>query len=101
MGRSGSGKTTVASLLPRFYDPTAGEILIDGMPIRDLKLADLRAQIALVSQDVVLFNDSVADNIAYGRAVPPSREELERVAEAAHALEFIRASATGLRYPDR
>ena len=95
VGRSGSGKTTIASLLPRFYDPTAGEIRIDGLPLRELRLADLRAQIALVSQDVVLFNDSVANNIAYGRAVPPTPAELERVAEAAHALEFIRALPQG------
>jgi subfamily B ATP-binding cassette protein MsbA len=95
VGRSGSGKTTIASLLPRFYDPTAGEIRLDGIPIRDLRLTDLRAQIALVSQDVVLFNDSIADNIAYGRAERPSQAELERVAEAAHALEFIQALPQG------
>ncbi len=95
VGRSGSGKTTIASLLPRFYDPTAGEIRIDGLPLRELRLADLRAQIALVSQDVVLFNDSVANNIAYGRAQPPTPAELERVAEAAHALEFIHALPQG------
>ena len=95
VGRSGSGKTTIASLLPRFYDPTGGEILIDGIPIRDLSLAELRNQIALVSQDVVLFNDSIANNIAYGRPVPPTQEALEQVAEAAHALEFIRALPQG------
>ena len=95
VGRSGSGKTTVASLLPRFYDPTAGEILIDGIPIRDLTLASLREQIALVSQDVVLFNDSIANNIAYGRPQHPSQAELERVAEAAHALTFIRELPQG------
>ena len=95
VGRSGSGKTTIASLLPRFYDPTAGEIRLDGIPIRDLRLTDLRAQLALVSQDVVLFNDSIADNIAYGRAERPSQAELERVAEAAHALEFIQALPQG------
>jgi ATP-binding cassette, subfamily B, bacterial MsbA len=95
VGRSGSGKTTIASLLSRFYDPTAGEIRIDGAPLMDLRLADLRAQIALVSQDVVLFNDTVANNIAYGRAQPPTPAELELVAEAAHALEFIRALPQG------
>ncbi len=95
VGRSGSGKTTIASLLPRFYDPTGGEILIDGVPIRDLSLAELRNQIALVSQDVVLFNDSIANNIAYGRPVPPTQDALEHVAEAAHALEFIRALPQG------
>ncbi|BCU07336.1 lipid A export permease/ATP-binding protein MsbA [Allochromatium tepidum] len=95
VGRSGSGKSTIANLLPRFYDPTVGEIRIDGVPIRELTLAGLRAQISLVSQDVVLFNDSVANNIAYGRAEPPSREALERVAASAHALEFIQALPQG------
>jgi subfamily B ATP-binding cassette protein MsbA len=95
VGRSGSGKSTIANLLPRFYDPTSGEIRLDGLPIRELTLASLRAQISLVSQDVVLFNDSIANNIAYGRAEPPSREELERVAASAHALEFIQALPQG------
>ncbi|AFL75649.1 lipid A export permease/ATP-binding protein MsbA [Thiocystis violascens] len=95
VGRSGSGKSTVASLLPRFYDATAGEILIDGIPIRELTLASLRAQISLVSQDVVLFNDSIANNIAYGRDEPPTLAELERVAQSAHALEFIETLPQG------
>ncbi len=95
VGRSGSGKSTIAALLPRFYDPTTGEILIDGIPIRELTLAALRAQISLVSQEVVLFNDSIANNIAYGCAEPPSREALERVAASAHALEFIQALPQG------
>ncbi|MGE5154598.1 MAG: lipid A export permease/ATP-binding protein MsbA [Bdellovibrio bacteriovorus] len=95
VGRSGSGKTTIASLLPRFYDPSAGEILVDGIAIRELSLKSLRDQISLVSQDVVLFNDSIAANIAYGRAQPPSQAELERVAEAAHALAFIRELPQG------
>jgi ATP-binding cassette, subfamily B, bacterial MsbA len=99
VGRSGSGKTTIASLLPRFYDPSSGEILIDGIPIRDLRLANLRDQIALVSQDVVLFNASIANNIAYGRPHPPTLAELERVAEAAHALDFIRALPQGFDTP--
>lgn len=96
VGRSGSGKTTLASLLPRFYDPTAGQILVDGIEIRELTLASLRAQVSVVSQDVVLFNDTVARNIAYGREGGASPAELERVAEAAHALEFIRALPEGL-----
>ncbi|MFB1489622.1 MULTISPECIES: lipid A export permease/ATP-binding protein MsbA [unclassified Thiocapsa] len=95
VGRSGSGKSTVASLLPRFYDATAGEILIDGIPISELTLASLRAQISLVSQDVVLFNDSIANNIAYGQAESPSPETLERVAVNAHALDFIQALPEG------
>jgi subfamily B ATP-binding cassette protein MsbA len=99
VGRSGSGKTTVASLLPRFYDPTAGEIRIDDVPIRDLTLKSLRAQLSLVSQDVVLFNDSVASNIAYGLAVQPPLCELERVAEAAHILELVRSLPQGFQTP--
>ena len=89
VGRSGSGKSTLASLLPRFYDPLAGEILIDGIPTHDLTLASLRAQISLVTQEVVLFNDSIRNNIAYGHPGPVDQATLEAVAEAAHALEFI------------
>jgi len=95
VGRSGSGKTTLASLLPRFYDPSAGQILIDGIDTRELTLASLRAQISLVTQDVVLFNDTVANNIAYGHGTEVGRAELERVAEAAHALDFILALPQG------
>jgi subfamily B ATP-binding cassette protein MsbA len=95
VGRSGSGKTTLASLLPRFYDPSAGQILIDGIDTRDLALGSLRAQISLVTQDVVLFNDTIANNIAYARGDQVSRAELERVAEAAHALGFIQALPRG------
>jgi subfamily B ATP-binding cassette protein MsbA len=95
VGRSGSGKTTLVSLLPRFYDPLQGEILIDGIEVRDLTLKSLRDQLSLVSQDVVLFNDTVASNIAYGRDHAVSREALERVADAAHALDFIRAMPRG------
>jgi subfamily B ATP-binding cassette protein MsbA len=97
VGRSGSGKSTIASLLPRFYDATEGEVLIDGVNIRELKLASLRAQISLVTQDVVLFNDTVANNIAYGlKGQGASRTEIERVAEAAHAMQFIEALPRGL-----
>jgi subfamily B ATP-binding cassette protein MsbA len=88
VGASGSGKTTLASLLPRFYDPTAGRILIDGHPIHEVKIASLRGQIGLVTQETVLFDDTVRNNIAYGRP----EESMERVIEAAragHALEFI------------
>jgi subfamily B ATP-binding cassette protein MsbA len=95
VGRSGSGKSTLASLLPRFYDPTAGRIEIDGIDVRELTLASLRAQISLVTQDVVLFNDSVANNIAYGQSASIPRAEVERVAEAAHAAEFIQALPRG------
>jgi subfamily B ATP-binding cassette protein MsbA len=98
VGRSGSGKSTLAGLLPRFYDPQQGAVLIDGVDIREYRLADLRAQIALVSQDVVLFNDTVANNIAYGRA-GISRAEIERAARIAHALEFIERLPQGFDTP--
>jgi subfamily B ATP-binding cassette protein MsbA len=88
VGASGSGKTTLAGLLPRFYDVDAGHILLDGVDLRDYTLASLRQQIALVSQDVVLFNDTLAANIAYGDPAP-SLERIEAAARAAHAHEFI------------
>ncbi|MBS0367241.1 MAG: lipid A export permease/ATP-binding protein MsbA [Proteobacteria bacterium] len=94
VGRSGSGKSTLVNLLPRFYDVTAGSVAIDGHDVRDYELHDLREQIAVVSQDVVLFNDTIRNNIAFGRDV--SDEAIERAAEAAHALEFIRALPAGL-----
>ena len=95
VGASGSGKTTLANLVPRFYTPTGGRILLDGHDISDLKLAALRANIALVSQDVVLFNDSVAANIAYGAMKGATRAEIEAAARAAHALEFIEQMPQG------
>ncbi|HEY2341183.1 MAG TPA: ATP-binding cassette domain-containing protein, partial [Steroidobacteraceae bacterium] len=94
VGRSGSGKSTLVSLLPRFYDPSSGAVLIDGVDIRDYLLADLRRQISLVSQEVVLFNDTIRNNIALGREVPDA--DIERAAEAAHILEFIRTQPGGL-----
>jgi len=90
VGRSGSGKSTLVNLLPRFYDPAGGSILIDGIDVAELTLKSLRDQISLVTQDVVLFNDTVANNIAYGASREAERAEIERAAEAAHALEFIR-----------
>jgi ATP-binding cassette, subfamily B, bacterial MsbA len=96
VGPSGSGKTTVANLLPRFYELTAGEIRIDGHLLADIRLASLRANIALVSQDVVLFNDTIAANIAYGGKRNASLEEIRAAAQAAHALEFIEALPSGL-----
>ena len=89
VGPSGGGKTTFVNLLPRFYEVTGGRILIDGIDAREITLANLRENIALVSQDVALFNDTVAANIAYGRAGGASRTELETAARAAHALDFI------------
>jgi subfamily B ATP-binding cassette protein MsbA len=95
VGASGSGKTSLVNLLPRFYSTTSGRILLDGMPLDDIKLADLRANIALVSQDVTLFNDSVAANIAYGRLATATPDAIRRAAEAAHAMEFIEAMPEG------
>jgi subfamily B ATP-binding cassette protein MsbA len=95
VGASGSGKTSLVNLLPRFYDPTRGCILLDGVALPDIKLADLRANIALVSQDVTLFNDSVAANIAYGRLATATPAAIRRAAEMAHALDFIEALPQG------
>jgi len=95
VGRSGSGKTTLVDLLPRFYDATCGQIFLDGVEVRELTLKSLRDQISLVTQDVVLFNDSVAKNIAYGRPGTMDPQEIERVAAAAHALDFIRELPRG------
>lgn len=89
VGHSGSGKTTLAGLLPRFYPYDSGSVLLDGVELKDYRLDNLRRQIALVSQDVVLFNDTVAGNIAYGALAGAPRDEIERAALAAHAMEFI------------
>lgn len=89
VGRSGSGKSTLVGLLPRFYEIQRGEITIDGTDIRDMKLGDLRSQIALVSQHVNLFDDTIANNIAYGQLGSRSKEEIKSAAAAAHAMEFI------------
>ncbi len=94
VGRSGAGKSTVFNLLPRFYDPTAGRILLDGVDIRELTLASLRDQIAVVSQDSVLLSGTVAENIGFGRA-GASRAEIRAAAEAAAADEFIAALPLG------
>lgn len=96
VGRSGSGKSTLVSLLPRLYDPTAGCILLDGIDIREVPLADLRTQIALVSQDVTLFNDTIAANIAYGLDPQPPEQQIREAAQASHALEFIDRLPEGL-----
>jgi subfamily B ATP-binding cassette protein MsbA len=96
VGASGSGKTTLANLLPRFYEPSHGRILVDGIDILELRLASLRSNIALVSQDIVLFNDSVAANIGYGRLGDHSEADIVAAADAAHALGFIREMPQGL-----
>ena len=89
VGRSGSGKSTLANLIPRFYENLQGDILLDGISIRDFTLRNLRRHIALVTQQVTLFNDTVASNIAYGDLAGTPREAIEHAAEAAFAREFI------------
>lgn len=96
VGRSGSGKTTLAGLLPRFYNYTQGSILLDGCELTEYRLDKLREQIALVSQEVVLFNDTIAGNIAYGALAGADRSAIIQAAEAAHAMEFISQLPAGL-----
>ena len=95
VGASGAGKSTIVSLVPRFYEPTGGAILLDGIDIRNGTLSSLRKQIGLVTQEVILFNDSVYNNIAYG-VTSASREQVEAAARAAYALDFINALPLGL-----
>jgi len=95
VGRSGSGKTTLMSLLLRFYDCNSGEILIDGNNVNEYQLKDLREQIAIVSQHVILFNDTIANNIAYGRK-DISKEKIIEAAKAAHVMEFVDELPDGL-----
>ena len=90
VGHSGSGKSTLIGLLPRFYDTDAGEILLDGRPIQDYELGNLRDNISLVSQDVVLFNDTIENNLAYGQLKLRSRADVLQAAEAAHVTDFVR-----------
>ncbi|WP_317205012.1 lipid A export permease/ATP-binding protein MsbA [Janthinobacterium sp.] len=94
VGSSGSGKTTLASLLPRFYDVSGGRILLDGVDLRAMSLPDLRRQIAMVSQDVVLFKDTLAANIAYGDPAP-NQARIESAARAAYAHDFIMRQSQG------
>lgn len=96
VGHSGSGKTTLAGLLPRFYAYNQGQILLDGHELSDYKLDNLRQQIALVSQDVVLFNDTISGNIAYGSLAGADPEAIESAARSAHAMEFIEQLSDGL-----
>ncbi|WP_347368582.1 lipid A ABC transporter ATP-binding protein/permease MsbA [Vibrio vulnificus] len=96
VGRSGSGKSTIANLFTRFYDVDSGEIQLDGVDVRDYELKNLRTQFALVSQNVHLFNDTIANNIAYAAGDKYSREDIERAAELAHAMEFISKMENGL-----
>jgi subfamily B ATP-binding cassette protein MsbA len=94
VGRSGSGKSTLVNLLPRFYDVNGGSVRVDGHDVLEYQLRNLRDQIALVSQEVVLFNDSIRANIAFGRDVPPAA--IEAAAQAAHIMEFVRDLPAGL-----
>jgi ATP-binding cassette, subfamily B, bacterial MsbA len=94
VGRSGAGKTTLVDLLPRFADPTEGEIVLDGHDLRDLTVASLRGHIGLVTQDTILFNDSIRNNIAYSKP-DSSQREIEAAAKAANAHEFILQTAQG------
>ncbi|WP_316366837.1 lipid A export permease/ATP-binding protein MsbA [Candidatus Thiodiazotropha sp. CDECU1] len=95
VGHSGGGKTTIANLIPRFYTPTGGRILIDAIDIQELSLISLRRQISYVGQDSVLFDDSVAANIAYGAVGEVSQEQIVEAAKSAHALEFIQRLPDG------
>ena len=96
VGASGSGKTTLINLIARFYHPSSGQILIDGVDIEMIRLASLRENIALVSQEVVLFNDTIYHNIAYGGLRTRSRSAVEAAANSAHAIEFIEKFPEGL-----
>ncbi len=98
VGRSGSGKSTLVSLVPRFYDPDAGQVLLDGFDVREYRRSDLREQIALVSQDVMLFDDSIRNNISFGRrsATP---QQVEAAAQAARVADFARDLPEGLDTP--
>lgn len=95
VGASGAGKTTVANLVPCFYRPTTGRVLLDGHDIAQVELASLRSNIALVSQDVVLFNDTVAANIAYGAMKDVDQARIKAAADAAHATEYIEQMQEG------
>ncbi|HJP98772.1 MAG TPA: lipid A export permease/ATP-binding protein MsbA [Rhodanobacteraceae bacterium] len=96
VGRSGSGKSTMASLIPRFYEPTSGTVFLDGKPLGEYTLRSLRAQIAWVGQDVVLFDDTIARNIAYGALADADEARIVAAAEAANAMEFIRGLPDGI-----
>jgi subfamily B ATP-binding cassette protein MsbA len=97
VGRSGSGKTSLIRLVPRFYEPSGGRILLDGVPLDDYPLADLRRQVAMVGQKVMLFDDTVGANIAYG--MDASEDQIRAAAEAANAWEFIERMPQQLQTP--
>ncbi|GIT23714.1 MAG: hypothetical protein CM1200mP40_33960 [Gammaproteobacteria bacterium] len=95
VGKSGSGKSSLVNLIPRFYDIDSGQIYLDGKQLIKYKLTNLRDQISVVTQQVVLFNGTIAENIAYGE-IEIDRKKIETAAENAHAMEFIRGLAEGL-----
>ena len=97
VGRSGGGKTSLVNLLPRFYELQQGMTMIDGLDIRAMSLKNLRKQFSMVSQEVVLFNDTVFNNIAYGTLRSASEEQVIKAAKAAHAWEFIQQLPNGLQ----
>jgi subfamily B ATP-binding cassette protein MsbA len=98
VGRSGSGKTTLVGLVPRFYDVQQGSVLLDGVDVREYKLSDLRSQVSLVSQDVVLFNDTIRNNIAFN-AVDKTDAEVEAAARSANVMEFVAMQPQGMQTP--
>ena len=98
VGPSGSGKTTLVGLVPRFYDAQAGTVLLDGVDVRDYRLTDLRSQVSLVSQDVILFNDTIRNNIAFN-ALGKTDAQVEAAARAANVMEFIAQQPQGLDTP--
>lgn len=99
VGKSGSGKTTLVNLLPRFYELSSGQILLDGVPISDYKLDNLRQQVSIVNQQVILFEGSIADNIAYGRTDKVTMDDIKRAADLAYATEFIEQLPQGFDTP--
>ena len=99
VGRSGSGKTTLVNMLPRFVTPNGGTVCIDGVDIRDLKLRDLRSHLSLVSQDVVLFEGTIAENVGYGALHDVSREDIRNALQAASLLDFVDSLPQGLDTP--
>ena len=96
VGRSGSGKSTLIKLIPRFYEPESGQVLLDGHPIEDYKLEDLRRQVAMVSQRVILFDASIADNVAYGEMQGAQPDRLAAAVRSANAMEFVEHLPEGL-----
>ncbi len=97
VGRSGSGKSTLLNLIPRLYDVTQGELRLDGVNVQDYRLDNLRSHLSYVGQDVVLFNDTIEHNIAYGDMKTRSHEEIVEAAKAAYAYDFIEESSNGFQ----